>query len=85
MSSQQIIHPLLTQFHLHHILFNSDNGTTGIDELHIAIAPVVLGQGERLFDGVDMQSMGYECERFVASEKTTHVIIRRKEIEQNDA
>jgi len=46
-----------------------------IDELHIAIAPVLLGSGERLFDGVDLRTMGYECTRFVASEKATHVLL----------
>jgi dihydrofolate reductase len=56
-----------------------------IDELHIAIAPVALGAGERLFDGIDLRTLGYECDRFVASENTTHVIIRRKDQEQNDA
>ena len=48
-----------------------------IDELHIAIAPVVLGRGERLFDGVDLRSLGYECVQSVASEKATHVVLRR--------
>ena len=49
-----------------------------IDELHIAIAPVLLGQGERLFEGVDLRASGYECVEFVASEKATHVVLRRQ-------
>ena len=48
-----------------------------IDELHVAIAPVLLGQGERLFEGVDLRGLGYECVRFAASEKATHVVLRR--------
>ncbi|MCC5905093.1 MAG: dihydrofolate reductase [Balneolaceae bacterium] len=56
-----------------------------IDELHIAIAPVVMGTGERLFDGIDLRTLGYKCDRFVASENTTHVILWRKDQEQNDA
>jgi len=48
-----------------------------IDELHVAIAPVILGRGERLFEGVDMRVLGYECAQFAASEKATHVVLRR--------
>jgi dihydrofolate reductase len=48
-----------------------------IDELHVAIAPVLLGRGERLFEGVDLRALGYECIRFAASEAATHVVLRR--------
>ena len=54
-----------------------------IDELHIAISPVLLGRGERLFEGADLQTLGYECVEFVGSEKATHVVLRRRET--NDA
>jgi dihydrofolate reductase len=49
-----------------------------IDELHIAISPVLLGRGERLYEGVDMRVLGYECVQFAASEKAAHVILRRR-------
>ncbi|MBI4693626.1 MAG: dihydrofolate reductase [Gammaproteobacteria bacterium] len=49
-----------------------------IDEMHVAISPVLLGEGERLFEGIDARALGYECVRFVASEKATHVVIRRR-------
>jgi len=49
-----------------------------IDEMHIAISPVLLGGGERLFEGVDMRALGYECVKRVASEKATHVVLRRQ-------
>jgi dihydrofolate reductase len=49
-----------------------------IDELHVAISPVLLGGGERLFEGMDARALGYECVQFVASEKATHVVLLRK-------
>jgi dihydrofolate reductase len=48
-----------------------------IDELHLAISPVLLGQGERLFEDVDMRALGFECVEHAASEKATHVVLRR--------
>lgn len=41
-------------------------------------APVLLGEGERLFEGVDLKAIGYECVQFKASEKATHVVLCRK-------
>lgn len=49
-----------------------------IDELHIAIAPVILGSGERLFEDVNLKKTGYHCVEFVASEKATHVVLQRQ-------
>ncbi|MBP9088536.1 MAG: dihydrofolate reductase [Kofleriaceae bacterium] len=48
-----------------------------IDELHVAISPILLGSGERLFDGLDMRALGYQCVASVASDKATHVVLRR--------
>lgn len=49
-----------------------------IDEMHIAIAPVVLGSGERLFEGVDLPALGYACTKHEASALATHVILTRR-------
>ena len=49
-----------------------------IDELHIAISPVLLGGGEHLFTGLDLPALGYETAQFVASEKAAHVVLRRR-------
>jgi dihydrofolate reductase len=38
-----------------------------IDEMHLAIAPVFLGSGERLYEGIDLPALGYACTRHVAS------------------
>jgi dihydrofolate reductase len=55
-----------------------------IDEIHVAIAPVLLGRGERLFDGVDLRTLGYRCVEHVASENATHVVLRRNLVETED-
>jgi dihydrofolate reductase len=49
-----------------------------IDEMHVAVVPVLLGGGARLFEGVDLRALGYECVQFVGSEKATHVVFERK-------
>ena len=49
-----------------------------IDELHIAISPILLGGGERLFEGVDTRALGYRCVEHVATEKATHVVLRHE-------
>jgi len=48
-----------------------------IDELHLAVRPVLLGKGEALFAGLDLPALGYRCERQVAGERATHVFLRR--------
>lgn len=49
-----------------------------IDEMHLAIAPILLGRGERLFEGVDLPALGYQCVQSVATEKATHVVLRAR-------
>jgi len=48
-----------------------------IDELHLAIAPVLLGAGEHLLTGIDMPTLGYRCTEHVPTEKATHVVLKR--------
>lgn len=50
-----------------------------IDELHIAIAPVLLGRGEALFRDLDLPALGYQCADRTGSKAATHVILKRKE------
>ena len=49
-----------------------------IDDLHLAMRPVLLGRGESLFHGLDARALGYHCERSVAGERATHVFLRKR-------
>jgi dihydrofolate reductase len=48
-----------------------------VDEMHLAVAPLVLGQGEALFDGVDLRALGYNTVEHVATERATHIVLAR--------
>lgn len=48
-----------------------------VDEMHIAISPVVLGAGERLFEGVNLPALGYACTQHVATSRATHLVFSR--------
>ena len=48
-----------------------------IDELHIAVSPILLGSGEHLLGGLDLRALGYRCTGCVASEKAVHYTIAR--------
>ncbi len=43
-----------------------------VDEMHVAIVPIFLGAGERLFDHLDGGPFGYECVELVSSPWVTH-------------
>lgn len=49
-----------------------------IDEMHLAVSPVLLGDGEALFAGLDLPALGYVVEEHVPSEAATHLIVRRR-------
>jgi dihydrofolate reductase len=49
-----------------------------IDELHLAVRPVLLGEGESLLNGIDARALGYECAQSIPGERATHVILRKR-------
>ena len=49
-----------------------------LDELHIAVSPVLLGSGEALFAGIDLPALGYEVAEHVATPAATHVVLAKK-------
>lgn len=48
-----------------------------IDEMHLAITPVVLGQGEALFAGIDLPVLGYRVIEHVTTDAAMHVVLAR--------
>lgn len=48
-----------------------------LDEMHIAVSPILLGSGEHLFAGLDLPALGYRCAKAVAGEKGMHCVIAR--------
>ena len=50
-----------------------------IDDLHLAVRPVLLGAGENLFNGLDLRALGYECVKSVAGERATHMFLRKRD------
>ncbi|HWW24454.1 MAG TPA: dihydrofolate reductase family protein [Caulobacter sp.] len=48
-----------------------------IDELHYALSPVVLGQGEAMFAGIDLPALGFRVTEHQASEHATHIVLAR--------
>ncbi|MDI6836162.1 MAG: dihydrofolate reductase family protein [Rhizobiaceae bacterium] len=48
-----------------------------IDEMHFAIAPVVLGKGEAMFAGIDLPSLGFRITAHEATEKATHIVLSK--------
>jgi len=48
-----------------------------LDELHVAVVPVLLGDGERLFDELDGATAGWTCVEFAASRSVAHARLRR--------
>jgi len=46
--------------------------------MHVAISPILLGQGEALFADLDLPALGYEVGEHVATEAATHIVLRRR-------
>jgi len=49
-----------------------------IDELHLAVRPVLLGNGENLFRDIDLPVLGYDVAKSVAGERASHVFLRKR-------
>ena len=49
-----------------------------VDEMHLAIAPVLLGTGEPVFAGLDLPQLGYQCSEHVTTPNATHVVLTKR-------
>jgi dihydrofolate reductase len=49
-----------------------------IDEMHLAISPVLLGAGEHLLGGIDLTRLGFECTEHMPTTSATHVVLTRR-------
>ena len=50
-----------------------------VDEMHLAVAPILLGGGEPLLAGLDLPALGYRCTEHVASDNAIHYVVVRAE------
>jgi dihydrofolate reductase len=48
-----------------------------VDEMHLAVAPVLLGAGENLFAGLNLADLGYRCSDVIGGAGATHIRITR--------
>jgi dihydrofolate reductase len=48
-----------------------------IDDLHLVLRPVLIGEGEPLFTGLDLRALGYECTESIPGERALHVRLRK--------
>jgi dihydrofolate reductase len=48
-----------------------------VDEIQLAVSPVVLGRGESLFADLDLRALGYRVTEHVATARATHIVLAR--------
>ena len=49
-----------------------------VDELHVVLVPMLLGSGERIFEGLDGLSYSYEVAEYIPSKTVAHVRIVKR-------
>jgi dihydrofolate reductase len=49
-----------------------------IDEMHIAVSPILLGSGEHLYYGLDLPALGYEVTQRIPTANATHLVLTRR-------
>jgi dihydrofolate reductase len=51
-----------------------------IDEMHLAIVPVLLGSGEHLFADLDLRQLGYHSTEHVPTKSVMHVVLKKMSV-----
>ena len=49
-----------------------------VDEMHIAVSPILLGAGESLFSDLNLPALGYYCVEHTSSDSATHLVFKKK-------
>ncbi len=42
-----------------------------------AVSPILLGQGEPLFEGIDLPALGYSVKNHISTEAALHLMVGR--------
>ena len=50
-----------------------------VDSIHLAQSPVLLGQGESLFAGLDLRALGFQVTEHQASEYARHIVLEKQQ------
>jgi dihydrofolate reductase len=49
-----------------------------IDEMHLAVSPMLLGRGEHLLNGIDLTALGFEQVEYVSTPNAAHYVLTRR-------
>ena len=69
----------MTRIRVHNFTIRQGLAAGLIDEIHLAIAPRLLGSGEHLFYGLDLTALGYECTAHVPTAAASHCVLTRRQ------
>ena len=49
-----------------------------LDEIHVAISPILLGSGEHLFANLDTLALGYHCAEHMTTTAAMHCVLTKR-------
>ncbi len=50
-----------------------------VDEMHLAVSPVLLGSGEHLLGGINLPTLGFEQAEYVSTPNAAHYVLKRRD------